>query len=86
MYEVILLRQAQRYFERLDKSMARRLSDVFKEFEALGYPEHSAPLQGELAGLWRLRVGDFRVIFEVNEEERRVNVLRIGPRGDVYKR
>ena len=34
---------------------------------------------------FRLRVGPWRVIFERDEEARKIDVLRIGPRGDVYK-
>ena len=33
----------------------------------------------------RLRVGPWRVIFERDEKARKIDVLRIGPRGDVYK-
>ena len=33
---------------------------------------------------FRLRVGGRRVIFELDDETSRINVLRIGPRGDVY--
>ena len=35
---------------------------------------------------YRLRVGDWRVIFELDHQERRLVVLDIGPRGDVYDR
>jgi mRNA interferase RelE/StbE len=35
---------------------------------------------------YRLRVGDWRVIFELDHEKRRLVVLDIGPRGDVYDR
>jgi len=35
---------------------------------------------------YRLRVGNWRVIFELDHEERRLIVLDIGPRGDVYDR
>ena len=34
---------------------------------------------------YRLPVGAWRVIFERDEEARKIDVLRIGPRGDVYK-
>ena len=34
---------------------------------------------------FRMRVGDHRVIFDRDEETRVIGILRIGPRGDVYK-
>lgn len=47
-------------------------------------PEHHAkPLAHTLAGLWCLRVGDWRVIFAIRGEE--VWVLRIGHRREVYE-
>ena len=41
------------------------------------------PLRGRPG--FRIRVGPWRVIFEQNEETRIIDVLRIGPRGDIYK-
>jgi mRNA interferase RelE/StbE len=42
------------------------------------------PLRGRPG--YRLRVGDWRVIFELDYEERRLVVLDIGPRGGIYDR
>jgi mRNA interferase RelE/StbE len=36
-------------------------------------------------GGWRIRVGDFRVIYEIDDDQRAVTVLRIGHRRDVYR-
>ncbi|CAB4572382.1 unannotated protein [freshwater metagenome] len=43
------------------------------------------PLQRELAGLWSARRGAYRVIYEIDEDERVVDVLRIEHRSDVYR-
>ena len=43
------------------------------------------PLQQELAGLWSARRGAYRVIYEIDEDERVVDVLRIEHRSDVYR-
>lgn len=43
------------------------------------------PLQRELAGLWAGRRGPYRVIYEINDEEMMVIVLRIDHRADVYR-
>jgi addiction module RelE/StbE family toxin len=43
------------------------------------------PLQQELAGLWSARRGAYRVIYEIDDDERVVDVLRIEHRSDVYR-
>jgi mRNA-degrading endonuclease RelE of RelBE toxin-antitoxin system len=43
------------------------------------------PLQRELAGLWSARRGAYRVVYEINDAEQRVTVLRIDHRSDVYR-
>jgi len=43
------------------------------------------PLQRELAGLWSARRGDYRIVYELNEAELVVNVVRIDHRADVYR-
>ena len=42
-------------------------------------------LQRELTGLWSARRGAYRVIYEINDEDRIVSVLRIEHRSDVYR-
>jgi mRNA interferase RelE/StbE len=44
------------------------------------------PLRGALGGLWRYRVGDYRIICHIEDDRLLVLVLRIGDRKDVYRR
>jgi mRNA interferase RelE/StbE len=50
------------------------------------FPPASKALSGPLAGLRKLRVGDYRVAYEVDERACLVRVLVVGHRRDVYKR
>ena len=43
------------------------------------------PLQRELAGLWSARRGAYRVVYEIDDAEQRLTVLRIDHRSDVYR-
>jgi mRNA interferase RelE/StbE len=43
------------------------------------------PLHGELKGMWRYRVGDYRVICQLLDSELMVLALRIGHRREVYR-
>lgn len=42
------------------------------------------PLSGELAGRWRYRIGDYRLIYLPDERRRTVFLLAISPRGSAY--
>lgn len=69
--------------DRLDRSVALRiLSKIEKALAAEG--RAGEPLAGEFAGLYRLRVGDYRVIYARTSVG--YLVLRIGHRGDVYRK
>ncbi len=61
---------------------------AFAELNRLDHPTRSfaLPLRGEQVGLWRYRVGAYRVVFAIEEKQARVRVLRIGHRRDVYDR
>ena len=43
------------------------------------------PLHGEKRGLWRYRVGDYRLICDIQDEKITVLVLEVGHRKDVYR-
>jgi len=43
------------------------------------------PLQRELAGFWSARRGAYRVVYEIDDEDRIIDVLRIEHRSDVYR-
>ncbi|MFA5635368.1 MAG: type II toxin-antitoxin system RelE family toxin [Anaerovoracaceae bacterium] len=44
------------------------------------------PLKGNLKDYWRYRVGDYRIIVEINDREIRVLVMDKGHRKDIYKK
>jgi mRNA interferase RelE/StbE len=47
-------------------------------------PHKFKPLKGDWKGCYRLRVGNYRIIYEIHEKEITVLVIKIGIRGNVY--
>ncbi len=82
-YNIVYKKSVQRDLKRLSKAEAHRvLSQVEKELSknAGSYPV----LKGQFAGLRKYRVGDYRVIYAILDDD--VLVLRIGHRKEVYKK
>lgn len=80
--------RAQQQLDKLDRTTARRISKfLYERVGRLTDPRQiGEPLQGTLAGLWRYRVGDYRIICTFENDRLVVLVLRIGHRREVYKR
>ena len=72
---------------KLDKRMARRIVDYMNERVArLGDPRNlGKALTGPLGELWRYRVGDCRVICDIQNDALRVLVVRVGSHDKVYR-
>jgi mRNA interferase RelE/StbE len=48
-------------------------------------PKGAKPLEGKFKGKFRIRVGDYRVIYWVNDEEQAIYIIAVGHRKDIYK-
>lgn len=78
---------AREQLRKLDKPMARRIVDFLDERVSLAdNPRQTGKaLTGPLGGLWRYRVGDYRVICEIQDGALRVLVVQLGNRSQVYR-
>lgn len=79
---------AARKLRKLDRQSARRILDFMDERVAgKGDPRsHGAALTGPLLGsFWRYRVGDFRIICDIQDGLLRVLVVEVGNRREVYR-
>lgn len=84
-YKLSYSSQAQKFIKKLDKKTAthiyNKLEQLIKGDENLDVKK----LNGSLDLQFRLRVGDFRIIYEVSEHEVIVYVIGIGHRKEIYK-
>jgi mRNA interferase RelE/StbE len=68
--------------EKLSSDVKSRLIEVLREI--LVNPHAGVPLVGPLKGLWRARVGKYRIIYEIDEEEKVVVFHDVDLRKRVY--
>ena len=82
-YVITFARSAAKELEALDASIVNR---VVPKIEALGSeprPAGSREIQGS-RNLWRIRSGDYRVIYAVYDEEQRVDIVAVRHRSRAY--
>ncbi len=83
-YRVVLARSARKELERLPGKVAVRVLDALEELEEQPRPVGSKKLRGS-EDLWRVRIGDYRMIYAINDVSRLVDVLVIRHRRDAYR-
>lgn len=79
---------AKRSLKRLDRQTADRIIRYMDTRVAMDdNPRRlGKALSGPLGDRWSYRVGDYRVICDIQDEQIRVLVLAVGHRGDIYRR
>ena len=78
---------AKKQLKKLDKPLARRILNYMDDRVAKQEDPRSLgkALTGALGTLWRYRIGDHRVICEIQHASVTILVIRIGHRGEVYR-
>ena len=78
-------KQAAKYLRKLQPALARRIpSGIQQVADGRTQGLDIKPLQG-VADAFRMRIGDYRVIYEIRNNELVLIVIKVGARGDVYK-
>ena len=78
---------AEKYYLKLDKRTRMRVRKALENMEASDEPGTSPnvrALTGKLLGDYRLRVGKWRILFQLDRRRRMIYVYAILPRGDAY--
>jgi mRNA interferase RelE/StbE len=83
-YEVTFARSARKDLERLGASFVARILSQIEGLAAAPRPPGCRKIRGE-EDLWRIRVGDYRVVYSVRDEVRHVDVVAVRHRKDVYR-
>jgi mRNA interferase RelE/StbE len=83
-YQIVVSREVAKAMRRLPKTAQRAIVEAFV---SLGeQPRAGKQLTAELAGIWSLRRGDYRILYRIDDRRRLVEIARVGHRRDVYER
>jgi mRNA interferase RelE/StbE len=83
-YSIEFTTSALREFKTLDRAVQRRIGSKISELGADPFPPGTKKLQGE-PDHFRIRIGEYRVIYRLDGKRVVIVIVRIGHRKDVYR-
>ncbi len=80
---------AERYMRRLPRKRQEAVAEAFEHLCSVSPFRHPNPtviilLKGKYKGLWRYRIGNIRIIYDVDKEQRTIRIVAIDHRGNIY--
>jgi len=83
-YTVVFARSARKELQNLDPQVARRILKAIEALVANPRPSGVVKLEGA-RDLWRVRVGEWRVVYRISDRDRLVDVIAVRHRRDAYR-
>ncbi|MBL0308824.1 MAG: type II toxin-antitoxin system RelE/ParE family toxin [Bacteroidetes bacterium] len=85
MFSIRILRDAEKDLAKLPTPVLRKIFPAIKSLADNPRPKGCKKLKGMDEYLWRIRVGDYRIVYSIDDEIRIVEVRSAGHRKNIYK-
>ena len=83
-YEIFYDKQPEKFLEKLDKNIAKRIIDKIEATLSNNPVPHNAVAIEREHGVFRIRIGDFRALYKINYEANKLIVVKVDKRSRVY--
>jgi len=83
-YQVQLAASARKELRSFSPEIIARIMRALKELGSVPRPAGAKKLTGQNSS-WRVRIGDYRIIYQIDDTQRSVDVIRIAHRGEAYR-
>ena len=84
-YHLIILPKAIEDLSKIDKAIAQRVTDKLTWLSENIEIMPLLPLTGSFSGFYKLKAGDWRIIYEVNHNDKIISVHKVGHRRVIYR-
>ena len=86
MYKAILHKDAVKFYKKADANLRKRINSAIEVvLQNPRYHIHIKKLHGDLSHMYRYKLGDIRIIYEIHEDIETVRIKTIEQRGSAYK-
>ena len=84
MYEIIFTKQAAKFVQSLDEGYRNKIREIVDGLQINPFSWPYKKIKGE-TNLYRIRVGVYRILYEINRLEGKITILKIDHRSKVYE-
>lgn len=84
MYQVEILSAARRQIKKLPRTVQSQILDRIEDLQVEPRPVGVVKLEGE-EGLYRVRVGDYRIVYAIDDEQIYIFIVKVAHRREVYR-
>ncbi len=83
-YTITFARSARKELEKLDPAILNRIFPFIESLSQNPHPSQCKKLSG-LQNLWRIRIGEYRVIYQISDKQRAVDIIAMRHRREAYR-
>ena len=83
MYRIEIRRQAQRALDKLPGSDFQAVIEAMKDLAQTPRPRGIEKVKS--TGLWRIRQGDYRIVYAIDDNKHLITIVRVGHRKEIYR-
>jgi len=84
MYQLTIKRQALKEINSFPEKVQKQIILTIEELKTNPYPNGSKKLVGSI-DRWRIRIGDYRILYKINNSMKQIFIFRVLHRKDVYR-
>ena len=84
-YTVRVTRRAERHLQGLPQDILRRVDTIIEQLKHNPRPRGTVKLTTQIGSHWRIRVGTYRILYQIDDQHHRVEIYRIKHRRDAYR-
>jgi len=85
MHRIVFTKRADKALKKMPRNWAKRVRQKLEQIAKEPYAQNNNVTKLQERPGYRLRVGDWRIIYEIEDDEVRILVLKIASRGNVYR-
>jgi mRNA interferase RelE/StbE len=85
MYQILFVSGLDKDLKKIPKANQKRIISKVESLAENPFPSGYKALQGNLAGYYRIRSGNYRIVYSVDKEKVIILILKIGHRGSIYE-